>query len=200
MATDISTADSVSDVPDRWRWSRDDFHRLDELGFFAGRNVELLDGVIVPMNPQGPRHVRSTHRVVKALERAVGEAYWVRMQAPLAISEHDEPEPDAAIVPGTDDDYDEHPTTALLVVEVSETTRRFDRSEKSRLYAAAGIPEYWVVDLITNELVVYRDPSPTGYRSKEMHTPTDVVTLSQIPSASLLASELFPHRRRGGMS
>lgn len=195
MATELIASPTLVDSPRPWRWNRTEYHRLNELGFFLGKSVELVDGVIVRMNPQGPRHVRSTHRVVKALERAVGENFWVRMQAPLAISEHDEPEPDAAVVPGTDDDYDEHPTTALLVVEVSEATRRFDRGEKSRMYAVAGIPEYWVVDLVADVLIVYRNPTPTGYSSEQVLATTTMLTLQSIPGATLPASELFPHRR-----
>jgi Uma2 family endonuclease len=177
-------------------WTREEYHRLQMQGFFDGQRVELVDGEIVLMSAQGPRHVRAAHRVVKALERVVGSGFWVRMQAPLAIDDADEPAPDAAIVPGTDDDYDEHPTSALLVVEVSEATRRFDLETKALKYAGAGIPEYWVVDLIAGELVVFLQPTTQGYLDRQVKSYNDVVSLSQIAGASITVAELLPRLQR----
>lgn len=196
MASNIAFRDITDDASHHWRWTRTEYTRLNREGFFIDRRVELVDGEIVRMNSQGPRHVRAAHRVVKALERAVGAGFWVRMQAPLALSEWDEPEPDAAVVPGSDDDYEEHPTTALLVVEVSEATRRFDLVEKALRYAAVGIPEYWVVDLVADELIIFQEPTAAGYATRVTKTPGDTICLRMLPSAMVAVEELFPSRHR----
>jgi Uma2 family endonuclease len=195
MATDLEIDEATAAEPQRWRWTRDSYHRLHEAGFFQNQRVELLDGEILTNIAQGPRHVVSAHRVVKALERTVGEGFWVRMHAPLALNESDEPEPDAAIVPG-DEDYDEHPTTALLVVEVSDASRRFDRGPKAIAYAASGIPEYWVVDLVDNQLHVYRAPGLSGYAQPRTLGLDESIQLFAIPQAKVEVVSLFPRQRR----
>jgi Uma2 family endonuclease len=124
----------------------------------------------------------------------------VRAQLPLALGEYSEPEPDVAVVAGGPRDYAEaHPTSALLVVEVSETTLGLDHDTKGSLYAAAGIPEYWIVDLVHRRLEIYRDPCPIpearygfGYRTRTIALPGDVVA-TPAPSGSRVAvDDLLP--------
>lgn len=110
------------------------------------------------MSPQRFAHYKAIEKVAAALRTAFGAGLWVRMQAPLAVDDHSEPEPDASVVPGSPDDYSDHPRDAVLVVEVSDTTLRYDRTRKASLYARAAIAEYWIVNLVDRRLEVCREP------------------------------------------
>lgn len=141
------------------RWTREEYYRMGEDGFFQDQRVELIDGEVVEMSPQMSRHAAVIGMVHRALQAAFGDGVWVRVQMPLALGGDSEPEPDLAVVRGSPEDYvDEHPTTAMLVVEVSETTLAYDMSKKANLYASAGLPEYWIVDLCESRLHVSRNP------------------------------------------
>ena len=126
-------------------------------GLDPADRVELLEGVVVAMSPQNPRHVIGVHRAWLVLQRVVGDRAAVRSQAPLRASRYSMPEPDLAVVAGTLETYcDANPTTAHLVVEVADTSLSQDRLTKAAIYAAAGIPEYWIVDLRNDRVQVYR--------------------------------------------
>jgi Uma2 family endonuclease len=112
------------------------------------------------MAPQRNAHVYSVTRVADLLRAAFGPDCWVRVQAPLGLSGLSEPEPDVAVVSGPPVNSPDHPTAALLVVEVSDTSLRYDRGEKASLYARAGIADYWIVNLEENQLEMHREPVP----------------------------------------
>ncbi|MCC6766194.1 MAG: Uma2 family endonuclease [Deltaproteobacteria bacterium] len=140
------------------------FALVDEGVLCPDDRVELLEGVIVSMSPQNPRHASAVRRVAEALRTVVGEGVVVSVQLPLVVSERSVPEPDVAIVPGVAPDYDTaHPTTALLVVEVADTSLMEDRLTKAAIYAAAGIPAYWIVNLRDDVVETFGDPD-TGTR------------------------------------
>src|SRR6516225_11328145 len=150
------------DEPTPRRWTREEYYQMGELGLFHGQRVELIEGEIMVLSPQNWRHTSTVARVGEALHRVLGTGLWVRMQFPLNLSTSD-PEPDISVVAGRIEDYRDHPTTALLIVEVSETTLAYDRTRKASLYARAGIADYWIVNLVNNQLEVRRDlrPDPT---------------------------------------
>jgi Uma2 family endonuclease len=142
---------------------RVEYEKLVELGVFDDERIELLRGMLVPMSPQGPGHAEIPHRLVPRLLRALENRARVHFHSPLALLDDTEPEPDVAIVPNGD--YARAlPTTALLAVEVSDSSLRKDRDLKGPIYAKAGIPEYWIVNLKEQTLEVYRDPSPSEER------------------------------------
>ncbi|MEX0828764.1 MAG: Uma2 family endonuclease [Nitrospirales bacterium] len=156
------------------RWTRKEYDRLGEAGILdPSERVQLLEGDIVTLTPQNSPHAAAIGKTQRVLERLYGPNVWVRVQMPLIIDPDSEPEPDLAVVSGTPDDYvTEHPRTALLVVEVSDTTLPLDRNRKRPIYARAGIPEYWIVNLSDHCLEVYRDPitlpgQPASYRSSQ---------------------------------
>jgi Uma2 family endonuclease len=140
------------------RWTRAEYYRLAELGLIPERHVELIDGEIFEMSPQGGPHGVGIGLVLDTLQKAFGKGYFVRPQLPVALAPHSEPEPDVAVVRGSPRDFMEHPTSALLVVEVSQSTLAFDSSRKAALYARSGIQEYWIVNLVAGSLDVYRKP------------------------------------------
>ncbi len=146
------------------KWTRSEYYRMGELGLFNGQRVELLDGEVIVMSPMGAGHAAAVTKVAHALFRAFGEGFSVRVQLPLALDPTTEPEPDVAVITGSPDDYlDEHPSTAVLIVEVADTSLAYDRTEKARVYARANISEYWIVNLLERQLEVYRKPQGERY-------------------------------------
>jgi Uma2 family endonuclease len=142
------------------RLTTNEYHLMIDAGVFdEDDHSELLHGILVARSAQGGPHARVIQRLTGLLVRGVGEAYDVRVQLPLTLGDDSEPEPDFAVVP-RDDDHpgSEHPRTARLVIEVSRTSFHFDRTVKAPLYARAGVPEYWLVDLSARRVVVLRDP------------------------------------------
>lgn len=151
-------------------WTRQDFARMAEAGLFANMRVQLIEGHVVEMSPMKSRHATALNLAILALTPLLDASLHLRTQQPLALNSISEPEPDIAVVSGSIRDYgDEHPTTALLVVEVSDSTLRFDRQVKGSLYAKAGLREYWIVNLVAGCLEVYELPiadpeADYGYR------------------------------------
>jgi Uma2 family endonuclease len=148
-----------------------------EMGFFRGQKVELIDGEIIEMPPQGEPHYVAIMLLDKFLSEMLGAGFVVRTQAPLHTSADQEPEPDVAIVAGNIRDSLQYgrPNSALLVVEVAGSTLAYDLGEKASIYAAAGIVEYWVLDLEARCLVVHRRPekistAPRGARYADVTT------------------------------
>ncbi len=198
MATVLDKRAETTIHPQRWRMTREQFHRLGELGFFGDQRVELIEGEVY-MTPIGPEHGASVDKMnLRLTPQFVGKGYYLRVQSPLRIGES-EPVPDLAIVQGTPDDYwTEHPTTALLVIEISDTTLPFDRTHKASLYARAGIPEYWIVNLAERVLEVYREPAPmddtpfqAGYKLMRRTTQDETISPLFDPELNIPVKELF---------
>jgi Uma2 family endonuclease len=184
----------------RRRWTKEEYYRLGALGFFRGQRVELIEGELMVQSPQGPLHANEVDRVFRRLDRVFGAGYWVRAQVPVDLGQTTEPEPDVSVVTGSSADYVQaHPTTAVLIVEVSDSTLSYDRGRKASLYARAGIADYWIVNLANRQIEVYRDsvPDPTqhyGYRysSQSVVVPPGTVTPLALPAVTIPAADLFP--------
>jgi Uma2 family endonuclease len=161
--------------------------------------VELLEGVVVAMAPQNPPHAAGVARAnLAVLEVLRGRAH-VRPQLSLVL-ERSVPEPDIAVVPGTADDYQtSHPRTALLVIEIADSSLKQDRLSKAAIYAAAGIPEYWIVNLVEEVVEVMRQPDPEAarYRGVRAVARGERLELVALPGAALDAAELLPRAPRG---
>ncbi len=176
------------------RWTRAAYDRMIEAGVFQPEDrVQLIDGDIIEMSPQGSRHATAIRLVENALRSVFTEGYDVRSQLPLALDAFSEPEPDVAVVPGGPRDYVEaHPERALLVVEVADTSLELDRGRKLAVYARAGIPEYWIVNLSEGTLEVYREPSGETYRAKSKLGPGEAVAPASRPEATVPVADLLP--------
>jgi Uma2 family endonuclease len=146
--------------PRTHQWTRAEYDRLIEIGVFQpGEPVELLGGELVVAEPQSSLHYTAIRLVEDALRRAFGSGWQVRTQGPIALDDESEPEPDVAVAAGSVRDYRrEHPTRPVLVVEVSASSLGLDRSHKGSLYARAGLGDYWIVNLESRVLEVYREP------------------------------------------
>jgi Uma2 family endonuclease len=153
------------------KWSLDDYHRMIEVGLLAGRQVELLTGEIINMAPEGPEHAQINTDSAEYLRELLGSNALVRDAKPITIPEsNSEPEPDLAIVEPLRAIYRSHhpyPENIFWVIEYSKTTLTKDLEIKRKIYAAALIPEYWVVDLKNQQLKVFREPINGDY-SREL--------------------------------
>jgi len=178
------------------RWTREEYERLAAKGFFApDRKVELVEGVIYDMAPQNSPHATALHLSQEALRSVFppGSGYVVRCQSPLALGEDSEPEPDLAVVSGSIRDYgDHHPTTALLVLEIADSSLFHDRKRKIPLYARTGIPEAWLLNLARRTLEVYRDPAGGAYQTRTVLRTGDSVSPLNRPDRSIPVAELLP--------
>jgi Uma2 family endonuclease len=181
----------ASIAPELVRWiKRSDYDRMIGLGLFADERIELLRGVLVKLTPQLAAHASTVSRLNHLLMTRLQGRFGLRIQSPLALSDDSEPEPDVAVVaPG---DYDtEHPRSALLVVEVADSSLRKDRA-KAALYASAGIAEYWIINLGARTIEVHS--SPDGDRYAEVRTLREDETLrpAALPDVTIAVTELLP--------
>lgn len=176
------------------RWTRAEYRRIGKLGLLGSEpRAELVEGIIYDKPRQCPEHATGLQLAGEALRPLCPPGSFLRAQMPLALSHDSEPEPDVAVVPGSPLDYSRsHPTTALLVVEVADSSLRKDRGPKRDLYARVGIPEYWIVDLAGRTLEVYRDPVQGIYRSRQTRHEDDSVSPLFAPRASIPALALLP--------
>ncbi len=166
---------SVEDMPEvRVRpLRRAEYDVLVEQGLLTEQDrIELLDGELVAMSPQNAPHAGIVEALTERLVPALAGSARVRVQLPFAAGEHSEPEPDIAIVPA-DEPRDHHPERALQVIEVADATVRLDLVRKARIYAAAGVPTYWVIDLGDQVVHVHTGPSETGYATVTQHGPDE---------------------------
>jgi Uma2 family endonuclease len=180
-------------------WSKSEYYRLGDLGFFIGQKAELLDGTIMVTSPQNFPHATALDGVADLLRQLFGPAVWVRSQLPLDLGLVIEPEPDISVVLGARKEHTAHPTGALLVVEVSDSTLAYDSGNKACLYAAAGIQDYWIVNLQDDRLEVRRlpvaDPSrPHGHAYTEtiLLSRLDTVTPLAFPTTVIPVADLLP--------
>ena len=159
--------------------------------------VELLEGVVVAMTPSNPPHAAGVAMATEALIRAIGGRAHVRPQLSLVFGRRSVPEPDLAVVPGSAADYaSAHPTTAWLVIEIADASLKQDRLTKGAIYAAAGIPEYWIVNLRDSVVEVMRDPDPAQARWRDVRSvgPDAQLELVALPGASVAVADLLPAR------
>lgn len=183
------------------RFTVDEYHRLTELGFFTEDDgIELIRGELVQMAAKGTPHSVCNTKLVQQLDRLILDLAVVRGQEPITLPNNSEPEPDAVIARGQPDSYlSHHPYSAdiLLVVEVSDTTLDYDQTIKLSLYAEAQIEEYWIVNLVANQLERYRHPYQDaqgnfGYRTKQISLRTDTIALPEFPALVLDLNRVFP--------
>ncbi len=186
------------ELPNRVKWTVSEFDRLTELGAFADRKVELLDGEITEKMSQNEPHARAILLVQYKLIQLLPQGFVVRVQLPLRL-ETSKPEPDLAVVSGSLRDPVEMPTSSTLVIEISDSTLQTDRDVKTGIYARAGIAEYWIVDLNARRLEVRREPRADatqplgfGYRTLLLLNDTDELSPLALPDASFAVADVLP--------
>lgn len=169
---------------------------MSELGILdPNERTELIAGQITLMAAKGTPHVTSLHLLANALRDQLGSTALIRTQDPIQLDDFSEPEPDLAIVKGTVLDYAEHhprPDQVYLVVEVADSTLKQDCEIKDKLYAQAGITEYWVLDLKNRQLHIFRNPTLTGYTSHLILTEPNQASPLTFPSFTLTLTSTLP--------
>jgi Uma2 family endonuclease len=177
------------------RFTAEEYDLLGELGVISStERVELIEGIIRKMGPEGKRHVAAIELALDLFTARLKGRYRVRTQHPLTVARDSEPEPDIAIVEQADPRayLDAHPTTALLVVEISENSLEKDLNLKASLYARAQIPEYWVVNLVEDALVVFREPSSEGFQTSRTLRRGERITPLNFREVEVAVDELLP--------
>ena len=187
MAVEVAVA--------RRLFTREEYHRMGEVGILKETDrVELIRGEIIQMSPIGRRHYAFVNNLTQLLVTRLGGRAIVAVQGPIALADDTEPEPDLAVIRHRAVPYKEREAfsdDALLLVEVAESSLAYDRSTKLRLYAEAGIPEYWVVDCVRELVEIHRTPSGDRYREVIRVGPGGTVSVQAFPDATLTLAEIF---------
>lgn len=169
---------------ERYRLTSAIFHEMVEKGILSEDDrLELIEGELVTMSPIGPEHMGVVNQIAQILIRQLEQRSIVSIQGPIALDEFSEPQPDLALLSPRDDYYKHflpRPADVALVIEVADSSLAYDRAIMMPLYARAGVPEAWIVNLIERWIEVYRDPSPAGY-----------TTLLKILSGKSIAPQAF---------
>jgi Uma2 family endonuclease len=184
-------------APNPVRFTRSEYGRMAEAGVFEGRRVELLDGEVMAMTPQGSAHAAAVARIMRVLAAALGDRAALRPQLPLGLDDHSEPEPDVAVCRPDPLDYARrHPEPAdvWLVIEVSDASLAYDRGRKADAYARAGIPTLWIVNTEERCLEILQEPDPSlgRYQRNRRLEENDTATLPQC--GPLAVALLLPPR------
>ena len=184
-------------APHGIRWSVDEYYKMDELGLFQGRRVQLIRGEIIEMAPMGTPHSTAVRLAVSCLRKVFGAGFVIDSQLPLRLGKLDEPEPDVAVIEGDIRDFaDAHPVTARLIVEVADSSLKLDRGRKAELYAENGIEEYWIVNLKQRQLEVFRKPivddETADYAEKLILTEEGFVSPRERPNSKLKVRDMLP--------
>lgn len=174
----------------------DEYHRMGEEGVFPpDARVELIRGEIVEMSPIGPAHAGSVRRFIRNFSARLSPHAIVDAQNPVELRDQEsEPQPDITLLRLQDDCYSAAtptPGDTLLVVEIADSSLSFDRRVKMHLYAEAGIPESWLVDLNSETLFVYRRPSPEGYQDVRAYRRGEAVSPEVFPDVSFTVEEIL---------
>lgn len=177
------------------RFTVDEYHRMGEAGVFhEADRVELIHGQVVQMTPIGPGHSGCVGALTMRLTRRVGDAALVWVQNPLDLGAYDEPQPDLALLRPQPGEYRKaHPraTDVLLVIEVADTSLGYDRQTKLPMYAAAGVPEAWLVALPAETIEVCTDPGPDGYRVTRRVHRGETLHPTLLPGVEMSADEIL---------
>jgi len=187
----------VTLIPERVeprRWTRQEYEQLASMSFFdSEERLELIDGEIFRMSPQSTWHATATGKANEVRRKLYPHGHHTRVQMPFAADEQSIPEPDVALVVGDVGEYrDAHPSTAVIIVEVADSSLTHDRERKRRLYARAGVPEYWLINLSDYCLEVFRNPAREKYQFHLILAPAETIAPLTQPHHSITVSELLP--------
>jgi Uma2 family endonuclease len=185
MAVEVATT--------RRRFTRAEYYRMAEAAILGEDDrVELIEGEIIQMSPIGGRHFAFVINLTHLLAVRLASHALVSVQSPVILTDDTEPQPDLAVLRRRA--YKERKAYAddvLLLIEVADTSLAYDRTTKLRLYAEAGIPEYWIVDCTSETVEIYRNPGPNGYRDVTRASGTATLTLQSFPDVELSPAEIF---------
>jgi len=182
------------------RWTIAEYRKLDKSGLFHDKRTMLLDGEIYVMPMPSPPHNASLSLTEEFLRSVIPPGHHLRNQQGFDVGTRNDPGPDLAVVAGAIRDYSQStPTTAVWIVEIAVSSLTTDTTIKVELYAQAGVPEYWVLDVEGRQVLVYRDPDPrpaglgaNAYRNRQSFGANDYVSPLAAPTARVKVSDLLP--------
>ena len=199
QAVDATLPDMIAVItetqPTRFKHTVEQYHRMGEVGILHENDrVELIDGELIRMAPIGSLHSGLVSRLNRLLvERTSGRAI-VSPQNSVILSNVTEPQPDFSLLRWRSDDYmSAVPVAAdtLLVIEVADSSLHYDRDVKMRFYAESGVPEFWIVVARRRQLLVYREPTGSSYRSSQTLSAGETAICAALPEVRIGISELF---------
>jgi len=177
----------------RRRFTVDDYHRMAEAGILGEDDrVELIEGEIVEMSPLGPKHMRSVNRLTHIVVPQLGSDAEISVQNSIRLSTDGEPQPDVAVLSRQrDQDTVPLPTDVFLVIEVADSSRDYDRNVKLPMYAAAGIPEAWLFDLVAEIAERHSDPWEGRYRVVAHARRGESLTSTVLPGLTIAVDDVL---------
>jgi Uma2 family endonuclease len=184
--------------PTRRLFTVDEYHRMADAGIFSEDDrIELIGGEIVQMTPIGTRHASTVARLTELFITGLSGRAYLWPQNPAVLDDLSEPQPDICVLRRREDDYSRahpRPEDLLLVVEVSDASLAFDRDAKLPRYALAGVPESWIVDLVSDRIVAYRKPRPSGYESAVTFERGSHISPERFDDLRLAVDDIIPAR------
>jgi Uma2 family endonuclease len=188
-------ASHSSATPSVHRFTRDEYYRMAEAGLFQDERVELLDGEIITMSPKLTPHAFAVNQLMYELVTKLGSTAIVRVQDPIVLNNWSEPEPDIVLCIPVPDRYKRaHPRAnqVLLLIEVAESSLVYDRTRKSRSYAASGIAEYWIVNLVDRQVEILTDPDRKARSYRQQRYASVGEMLSLPGGATIAVDDILP--------
>lgn len=182
-------------VPHRRLFTANEYQRLGEMGILhEDDRVELVEGDIVQMTPIGTRHAACVDRLNALLQRHFGDRGILRVQGPVRLNDYSEPQPDLAVLKPRADFYSSahpHRDDILLIIEVADTSARYDREVKGLLYARAAIAEFWLVDLLNESVEVFSQPRADGYQSSSIIKRGERLPSTALPDVDISVDDVL---------
>jgi Uma2 family endonuclease len=177
-------------------WTVEDYHQMAAAGIFhPEERVELIAGQIIRMSAKGTAHTAAVRRTANVLRNLLFNQAEVYTQDPIQLNDFSEPEPDVAVVRLDPLDYaDHHPTPSevYLIIEVADSSFKYDRETKAKVYAKSGIADYWVLDVIDRKLHVFREPTQEGYQTEVIFSEEARVSPLQFPDVAITLQDMLP--------
>lgn len=177
-------------------WTVADYHRMAETGILdEDERVELLEGKIIWKSAKSTAHCSAVRRTNYLLHNCLRNQASISIQDPIKLNERSEPEPDVAVVQIDPLDYaDHHPTPSevYLIIEVADSSLKFDCETKGKAYAQVGITDYWVLDVVDRQLYVFREPNESGYQSKVILGEDGMISPLQFADLQIFVVEMLP--------
>ncbi len=177
-------------------WTVDEYHRMAASGILdEDERVELLEGKIIWMSAKGTAHRSAVVRTDYFLKDALRNRAWVSSQEPITLNQYSEPEPDISVVKIDPLDYADHhpqPEEIYLIIEVADSSLKFDREIKSKSYAQAGIRDYWVLDVVNRQLYVLRKPTDEGYQQECILDENGIISPLEFPDLQIPVPQMLP--------
>lgn len=181
--------------PQVLKFTIEQFRLMYEKGIFAESDrLELINGEVITMFPLGTKHAACVNRLLKLLEKKLGDSIVLSVQNSILLANNSQPQPDLAVLKYRDDFYEEAlptPADILLVVEVADSSLEYDRDVKANLYATAGIPEMWLFDVNTKTITGFSQPSDLGYKQIYHYTQGDRLSILTFDDVVFEWQELF---------